>query len=117
MYQYQATVLRVVDGDTVDLDFDLGLRVHSTQRVRLFGINAPERYTEAGRVAFAALCAMLPVGKVVTVDTHKDKTEKYGRWLADITVPATQDSPPIAISPTMVQHGWAVYWDGKGEKP
>ena len=44
MYNYNATVIKVVDGDTFDLDIDLGLGVHRHERVRLNGVNTPETY-------------------------------------------------------------------------
>jgi micrococcal nuclease len=116
MYNYRATVLHVVDGDTVDLTFDLGLRVYTKDRVRLFGINAPERGKPGGAEATAFLTDLLPVGTVVMVDTHKDTTEKYGRWLADITV----ESPTLGVvkvSDYMIANGHAVAWDGKGPRP
>ena len=45
MYEYEMKVLRVVDGDTVDAQIDLGFKVHHNIRVRLYGINAPESRT------------------------------------------------------------------------
>ena len=45
MYEYKATLLRVVDGDTVDCLIDLGFDVVIRERVRLFGIDAPETRT------------------------------------------------------------------------
>lgn len=43
MYEYHARALRVIDGDTVVLDVDLGFRVRTTMTVRLKGVNCPER--------------------------------------------------------------------------
>ena len=45
MFTYNATILRVVDGDTVDVMVDLGFSTHRKIRVRLYGINAPESRT------------------------------------------------------------------------
>lgn len=84
MYQYTATVIRVVDGDTVHLDVDLGFDIKRKDSFRLYGINAPERSTEAGKVSKAWLEKMLPVGTSVRVNTFKDKREKYGRFLATL---------------------------------
>lgn len=87
MYQYRATVVRWIDGDTVDLDVDLGFHVITRQRFRLLGVDTPERgepgYGEARQCAES----VLPTGAVVTVETIK--TDKYGRWLADL--PAVRD--------------------------
>lgn len=45
MYQYEVDVLRVVDGDTIDVMVDLGFDIKTKKRVRLYGINAPETRT------------------------------------------------------------------------
>ena len=46
MYQYKATITRIIDGDTVDCDIDLGFKVIlSKQRIRLYGIDTPESRT------------------------------------------------------------------------
>ena len=42
MYEYNAEVLRVVDGDTVDVLIDVGFSTFKKERVRLYGINTPE---------------------------------------------------------------------------
>ena len=83
MYEYQGTILRVVDGDTVDAEVDLGFDVRFTMRLRLFGINAPEMKTPAGPLAKEHLDELLG-DEVITVRTKKDKQEKYGRYLATL---------------------------------
>ena len=45
MYNYNATCIRVIDGDTIDADIDLGFSVKIKKRIRLAGINAPESRT------------------------------------------------------------------------
>lgn len=82
-YTYKATVLKVVDGDTVDLKVDLGFRVSLDIRTRIRGINAPESWEAGGKEATEALRGFI-MGKPVAVTTAKDPTDKYGRWLADI---------------------------------
>lgn len=86
-FWYVAKVVRVVDGDTVDFDMDLGLYLTKRERLRLAGLNAPEvRGPERkdGLESQAWLEARLPVGKTVLVHTYKDKKGKYGRYMADI---------------------------------
>ena len=88
-YRYRAKVVKVIDGDTLDVDVDLGMRVVIRQRLRLFGINTPETYgvkrdTEEykkGKVSKEYL-VKIAEGKEVIIETHKDSTEKYGRYLA-----------------------------------
>lgn len=80
-YRYAATVLKIVDGDTVDLRVDCGFRLFVEDRFRFYGINAPElANAPAGPDAKAALAAMIPVGSAIVVETMKPK-DKYGRWL------------------------------------
>lgn len=90
-YEYKAQIVRVVDGDTVDADIDLGFRVWvRNERLRLHGIDAPEtRGPEKpdGLKSKAALKHLLE-GQWVTLCTLKgraaDKRGKYGRYLAII---------------------------------
>ena len=84
--EYPAKVIRVIDGDTVELAVDIGFRTTHTDKFRLNGINAPEGHTEAG----AVLSDMLYPGRDVVAITYKP--EKFGRWLADIHVPGACDS-------------------------
>jgi len=82
-YYYKAEILRVIDGDTVDLEIDLGLNVFSVQRCRLYGIDAPER--KAGKEATDYLKhQVLMDGPNCICQTYKDKQGKYGRWLVTI---------------------------------
>ena len=91
MYTYRAQVVRVIDGDTIDFDIDLGFStwVHK-QRIRLYGIDAPEvkKYKGVtdeekarGLALKATLEQMLHPGKLVTLETHADKKGKFGRYL------------------------------------
>lgn len=89
MYQYEARVARVVDGDTVDLVVDLGFRVRKKDRFRLAEIDTPERGQVGWSEAKQAVEALLPVGSPVIIATshpaHRDPADKYGRWLATIS--------------------------------
>lgn len=86
MFQYEAKIIRWVDGDTCWLDVDLGFYTHRETDVRLAGINTPERaeYTLRGIADRAREFneARCPAGAVVIAEiTTRDK---YGRWLARI---------------------------------
>ena len=85
MYEYKAKVLKVVDGDTIDLEIDHGMHIKSVQRIRLYGIDAPERFTPDGREATTWLRGMIE-NEEVTIRTIKDRTEKYGRYLGEIFI-------------------------------
>ena len=86
IYIYKAELIRVVDGDTVDLIIDLGFDTSRKERFRLYGIDAPEMRTAAGKKAKAWLeDALMPL-ETIYVQTlqlsTKAKRDKYGRFLA-----------------------------------
>jgi len=117
MFEYRATVLRVVDGDTVDLLIDLGFSISYTHSCRLFGINAPEHGTPEGDAATAFHAKLLPAGAPVVVRTQKDKFEKYGRILGTVFL-AKKDAPQgTSINDQLVAAGCAKPWDGRGARP
>ncbi len=80
IYQYRCEVFNVVDGDTVDCVVDLGFRVKLSMRVRLWGINAPERGTPEAVTASSYLRYRV-IKKPLMVQTLMDKEDKYGRML------------------------------------
>jgi len=95
MYQYQAEIQRVVDGDTYDIDIDLGLSVWvRNERVRLFGIDTPEVYgvkkdSEEYLLGLAAsdfVKSLIRKGTLAVVETIKDSKGKYGRYLVVLYV-------------------------------
>lgn len=107
MYEYKATIRRVIDGDTVDMDVDLGFGTwRANERMRLAIINAPEmKGTErpAGIKSKQHLEALLPLGTEVVIRTEKDKSDSFGRWIAHIFTPTSY------INDQMVADGMAVY--------
>lgn len=80
----------MIDGDTVLLDIDLGLSTHRVIDVRVAHINAPELAATGGTAARDRL-AVLVAAEPLTVTTIKDRTERYGRYLAVITNAAGTD--------------------------
>lgn len=121
MYDYNATVVAVHDGDTVKVDVDLGFDAHYVTWIRLVGINAPELATAAGVIARNALTVLLPAGTKVLLQSSKASrpvpADKFGgRWDADLLL--TVNAPPLpSVSAWMIANGLAVPWDGKGPKP
>ena len=82
LYTYQAELVRVVDGDSVELDIDLGLHTWAReQTIRLYGVNTPERFTDEGKVATAWMVEKLEVAEEIRLQTIKDDKGKFGRWL------------------------------------
>ena len=89
MFTYAAKLIEAIDGDTVDLLIDLGFGVHVKERCRLYGIDAPEMPTAQGQAARAYLESLLgaATGELYVATRKmtrkpKEKTDKYGRYLA-----------------------------------
>ena len=108
VHVYAANILRVVDGDTLDVRVDLGFYMTTVQRMRLIGINAPEtRGAEGklGKVCRAYVESLLPVFKAdTTIRTFK--ADGFGRWLADVHCEQIG-----LLSDHLVVTGFAVPWD------
>ncbi len=105
LYHYQAKVFNVVDGDTLDVTVDLGLRVTIEMRIRLYGVNTPERGQPNWAEATAMLTA-LTLGQTVTASTVKPH-DKYGRWLASIV---TTDG--VDVAQALIESGLGVPYFG-----
>ena len=115
MYEYNATITRVVDGDTVDVDIDLGFDVWiRSQRIRLFGIDTPECRTRNkaekahGLLAKEYVQNALRLGKVYTLRTREKG--KYGRYLGEIKVGRT------TINKLLLKELLAVPYQGQSKK-
>ena len=115
-YIRRARIVRLVDGDTVDVDIDLGMAITTRQRLRLFGINTPEvrgPNKQAGYDATSHLAGLLVEFACddgewdIVVKTHRDKKGKYGRYLADL-IGEDQDGNPTNLNERMVTDGHAV---------
>lgn len=85
-YIYNAEVYRVIDGDTIVCDVDLGFFITQRMVFRLYGINCPEIVgTERAKGLESKEYMQTRIeGKQIIIKTHKDKKEKYGRYLAEI---------------------------------
>lgn len=108
MYQYQAEIIRVIDGDTVLLTMDLGMKMYYKSSCRLADINAPElNSTDAlTRVkaleAKAYLASLLHVGTKVIIDSKS--LDKYGRAIIVINLNG------VNINQQMITSGHAVVY-------
>lgn len=106
-WEFPATVREVLDGDTARCVLDLGLRTSRTESVRLVGIDAPEKNTDAGKAARAFLVDLLPPGTAVTVFTKKP--DKYGRILGEVVLDGRGP-----VTTLLLEAGHAVaYFGGK----
>lgn len=107
MYVYAAQLVKVVDGDTLDVLTDLGFHIRIQQRIRLLGVNCPEHGSPAGDAATAYTARWLAEnGPELVLRTELDKTEKYGRILGTISVGAR------TLNVDLVTDGHAVPYDG-----
>jgi micrococcal nuclease len=88
-YHYNALVTKVVDGDTIHCDIDLGFGVIlKNQTFRFFGLNTPETKgsTREAGLKSKTFVENLLINKPIIIQSIKDKKEKYGRFLAKIYV-------------------------------
>jgi micrococcal nuclease len=88
MFEYKCKIVKVIDGDTTDVDIDLGFGVWlKKQRIRFFGIDTPESRTrdleekKYGLAAKKYVTDRMPLGSTQTLVTVKDGKGKYGRIL------------------------------------
>lgn len=110
LYNYDGTITRIIDGDTCEISIDLGLDIElKNQKLRLYGINAPEMRgtTKAKAIAARDYLAALVLNKKVLIITHRDRREKYGRYLAEIWLPDSDKS----VNQQMVEASHAVKYE------
>ena len=104
MWEYRATLNRIVDGDTVVLNIDLGFHITVTEKFRLSKINAPEMNTDEGKAAKAYLTSLLPT-EAFALRAEVEGQDKYGRWLVSLSLPTNNH---LNVNETMMTTGHAV---------
>lgn len=117
MYEYRVKkVLKIVDGDTIDVDIDLGFDISYTQRVRLAGIDTPESRTKDAREKALGLEVKdklkkaIDAAKDVVVKTElPDSSEKYGRILGWVYL----DGDTRSLNEQLIEEGYA--WGYMGD--
>lgn len=116
MHEYKAKMLRIVDGDTVDVDIDLGFGVWlKKQRIRLYGIDTPESRTRDlvekhyGNLAKNYIKDRLPVGSMFTIRTEKDAKGKFGRILGVLMHEGKN------LNEEMIAFGYGVEYKGQSK--
>lgn len=82
MWEYNAKVVRIIDGDTIDVDVDLGFYLTARARLRFARIDTPERGQEGFTEATDRVKELTPVDSIIRIKTGK--TGGFGRWLAEI---------------------------------
>ena len=116
MYEYRVKkVNKIVDGDTIDVDIDLGFAVSFTQRVRLAGIDTPEsRTTDLTEKALGLevkekIKKEIAAAKDIVIKTEKpDSSEKYGRILGWLFL----DGADVSLNQKLINEGYAWTYGG-----
>ena len=112
VYHYKAEVLSIYDADTITVRIDLGFTNTTEKVLRLARIDAWElrmKEREKGLQARDWLRSVIPPGTNITVKTIKDKTGKYGRYIADIYTYNDALDTFINLNDELVAMGHAVY--------
>ena len=122
-YEYKCLIRRVVDGDTVDVDIDLGFDiVLSNQRIRLYGIDTPESRTRDkvekvyGKLATKYVERYLVKGESAILKTRLDKTGKFGRILGEFIVYDTEEDRYHSLNEMMIRDHMAVRYHGQSKE-
>ena len=93
MFQYKALITNVVDGDTFDMDIDLGFNIHIHERVRLLDVDTPEKFGEEKELGLIMkkYAEEKFLHKEVVIESEKEdaaaNTDSFGRWLVKVYVP------------------------------
>ena len=123
MYEYKALINRIIDGDTVDVDIDLGFGIWlRDERVRVMGIDTPESRTsdkvekQFGLAAKDRVLELIPEGTVQILKTEvnkdgEDMKGKFGRILGDFMT----DEGDF-ITEVLIDEGHAVEYDGQSKE-
>ena len=115
-FSYNATVVKIIDGDTVDALVDVGFSIMTKKRIRFLGINTPESRTRDKEEKVRGLAAKDRVVELLSENDNKfviiksHGVGKYGRCLGELFVDGHEES----INQVLVNEGHAVeYWGGK----
>jgi len=121
MYEYRVKVVKIVDGDTVDVDIDLGFGVWlKKERIRMFGIDTPESRTrdldekKYGLMAKDYITKLLDDEGGIVLKTRKDAEGKYGRILGELW--RTTDFADTSINDLMIKNHHAVSYHGQSKE-
>ena len=120
MYEYRCNVVKIIDGDTVDVDIDLGFGVWMRkQRIRMYGIDTPESRTrdlEEKKYGLAAkdfLTGLLDDEGGIVLRTHKDGKGKFGRILGELW--RTTNYADQSVNEYMIEKHHAVRYMGQSK--
>lgn len=115
MYEYKCGVTRIVDGDTVDCEIDLGFDIVYKSRVRLYGIDTPESRTRdldekaRGKLATKFLSEHILHADKLVIQTKLDKKGKFGRVLGVIVADG------VDLNQALIDNHLAVAYTGQSK--
>jgi len=125
MYEYKCRIVKIIDGDTVDVDIDLGFGIWvRNERVRIHGIDTPESRTrdkeekKFGLLAKDFVKKTLPVGSIQTLVTEKPGDEakgKFGRILGKFRVYDPVEDRENFMGEIMIRENLAVRYHGQSK--
>jgi|TARA_R110002012_G_scaffold137108_1_gene291583 micrococcal nuclease len=116
MYTYKIDVLRVIDGDTIDANIDLGFDISVKKRIRFLGINTPESRTRdleekaRGLAAKARVQELLDQADEIHLTSHG--VGKFGRCLGEIDFSCAEGLTMKNLNTQLVEEGHAVEYNG-----
>ena len=123
MFEYPCKIIKIVDGDTADVDIDLGFGVWlRNQRIRFYGIDTPDSRTSDkaekvyGLAAKEFVKSYLPKGSSQTLITHKDAVGKYGRILGEFRVYDSEKDAWVILNQLMIEKHHAVAYHGQSKE-
>ena len=116
MHEYKARIIKIVDGDTIKCDIDLGFDiVMANQTIRLYGVDTPESRTSDkeekyyGNISKQFLKDYCPKGTWIILRTHLDKKGKFGRILGELIVNDTN------LNKALIEENLAVEYFGQSK--
>ena len=119
MYNYKISLLRVVDGDTIDAEIDLGFDIKVKKRIRFAGINAPESRTKDLEEKARGLAAKDRVKQLLdgceNIQLHSHGIGKFGRCLGEIfldTIDGQEKLTVESLNELLIREGHAVEYHG-----
>jgi len=123
VHEYNCVIVRVVDGDTVDVDIDLGFDMWlRKQRIRLYGVDTPESRTrdleekKYGNAAKEFVKSFLPVGTTQVLKTKLDGRGKFGRILGEFIAYDINYDRESTVNQLLIDNFHAVQYHGQSKE-
>ena len=116
MFEYKCEVIKVVDGDTVDVNIDVGFSIFHKARVRMYGMDTPESRTRdldekaRGLISKQFILDKVANAKEIIIKTQKDGKGKFGRVLGKIFIDGEN------INQSMIDQSLAVEYYGRSKE-